>query len=57
MPYFDRIRQLAAARGAPAGRRLPGLEIDDVRPAAPVASVPHRPAATAASMRAAFSLG
>jgi hypothetical protein len=46
MPYFDRIRQLAAARGAPGGRRMPGLEVDEVRLAEP-------PPPRAASARAA----
>lgn len=33
MPYFDRIRQLAAARGTPARRAVWGLEVDEFRPA------------------------
>jgi hypothetical protein len=40
MPYFDRIRRLAAARGAPARRQLWGLEVEEFRPAAATPSAP-----------------
>ena len=42
MPYFDRIRQLAAARGTPARPRVWGLEVEELRLAAAAPSVPAR---------------